>query len=153
MVTVFRSKVDRWIVVVLGSAAMLSFAVSLVVAVVSPSATEKALVLGGWCALTGGVAWLLRSTRYLVEDARLLVRSGPFSWSIPYDRIEAVLPSTSPASAPALSLDRLELRGTGRRSLLVSPRDREGFLAALLARCPHLTRVGPVLRRPPAAGP
>jgi hypothetical protein len=152
MTAVFRSKIDRWIVVVLGSATLLSLAVSIVVAVVSPSATEKALVLGGWGALTAAVVWLLRSTRYLVEDTRLLVRSGPFSWRIPYDRIEAVVPSTSPLSAPALSLDRLEIRGTGSRSLLVSPRDREGFLAALLARCPHLVRVGPVLRRPPASG-
>lgn len=152
MGTVFRSKIDRWIVVVLGSAALLSLAVSILVAFVAPSPMEKALVLGGWCALTAAVVWLFRSTRYVVEEARLLVESGPFSWRLPFESIEAVLPSTSPASSPALSIDRLEIRGKGRRSLLISPRDREGFLGELLARCPHLVRVGPVLRRPPAAG-
>lgn len=147
---VFRSKVDRFIVVVLGTAASLSLAISVVVAVLSPSATETALVLGGWCAFTSAVVWLLRSTRYVVEETRLLVRSGPFTWRIPFETIEAVLPSTSPVAAPALSIDRLEIRGKGDRSLRISPRDREGFLAALLARCPHLVRVGPILRRPPA---
>lgn len=151
MGTVFRSKVDRWILVVLGSAAALSLAASVAVAILAPSPLEKALVLGGWCALTAGVAWLFRSTRYLVDDERLLVRSGPFAWRIPFDAIQAVLPSTSPRSAPALSIDRLEIRGKGNRSLLISPRDREGFLAALLPRCPHLVRVGPVLRRPPGS--
>ncbi len=152
MGTVFRSKIDRFVVGVLGTAAVLSLAVAVTVAVLAPSPTEKALVLGGWAAVTAAVVWLLRSTRYVVEDRRLLVRSGPFSWRIPFETIEAVLPSSSPASAPALSLDRLEIRGKGNRSLLVSPRDREGFVTALLGRCPHLVRVGPVLRRPPAPG-
>jgi len=149
---VFRSKIDRVVLGVLGTATLLALAVAVTVAVLAPSPAEKALVLGGWAAFATAVAWLLRSTRYVIEEVRLLVRSGPFVWRIPYEAILAVLPSTSPLSAPALSRDRLEIRGKGNRTLLISPRDREEFLGALLDRCPHLVRVGPILRRPATGG-
>lgn len=75
--------------------------------------------------------WLMLSTRYVIEDGTLRVRSGPFRWTIPLRDIRSVEPSRSVLSSPALSLDRLKIRYGAGRSLLVSPRDVEGFRQAL----------------------
>jgi hypothetical protein len=77
--------------------------------------------------------WLLSSTYYQVEAEVLEIHSGPFHWSVALSDIQSVRPSRSllSAPAPALSLDRLELRCASGRQLLVSPRDRMGFLDAI----------------------
>jgi len=61
----------------------------------------------------------------------LEIRSGPFKWTIPLDAIKKVDPSRSLLSSPALSLDRLRIQYGGGKSILVSPNDRDGFLAAI----------------------
>ncbi|NVO85828.1 PH domain-containing protein [Hymenobacter terrestris] len=78
--------------------------------------------------------WLLRYTYYEVQpDAQLLrVVSGPFVWRVPIQNITSILPTHSPFSSPALSLDRLRVRYGKHDSVLISPADRVGFLAALL---------------------
>ena len=105
---------------------------------------------GGRCRVDDGLALIvgmLRSTRYEVADREVIVRSTPFRWRIEIESIESIRPSRSPASSPALSLDRLEIRYGGGRTLLVSPKDREGFLAAVVARSRHLHRAGEHVRR------
>jgi hypothetical protein len=60
---------------------------------------------------------------------------------IPLASITALRPTRSPWSAPALSLDRLEVvHGTG--SVLVSPRDKAGFVQAIRAAVPAVEAVG-----------
>lgn len=76
-------------------------------------------------------AWLLVSTYYMVSEGTLHVFSGPFRWRIPLDEILAVRPSRSLVAAPALSLDRLEIRWATHSALLVSPADRNEFLQAI----------------------
>lgn len=91
----------------------------------------------------GSIAWLLYSIRYILTDADLVAVSGPFRWTVPLAAIEAVNPTRNPLSAPAASLDRLEVCYAGRRlGLLVSPADKEEFLRALRLRCPHLVEQG-----------
>ncbi len=75
--------------------------------------------------------WLLWSTRYIVTDDLLAVRSGPFFWNIPREDIHSLAPSRSPLSSPALSLERIEISYGDDKVLLVSPDDRRGFAAAL----------------------
>ena len=75
--------------------------------------------------------WLLTSTYYLVDDATLQVKSGPFRWSVKLAEITAVKPSNSPLASPALSFDRLEIHYTNGKQLLVSPKDKQAFISAL----------------------
>jgi len=89
--------------------------------------------------------WLLASTYYRIEASALIVRSGPFRWTVPLDEIRSVRPSRSLWSSPALSLDRIQIDYGRGRSLLVSPRDRDGFLAAIQR------RIGAGSSTPPAA--
>ena len=83
------------------------------------------------------IVWTYRGTRYLVTDREVIARSGPFRWRIEIAGIESIRPSRSPLSSPAMSLDRLEIRYGGGRRLLISPKDREGFLEAVVARSPE----------------
>jgi len=74
--------------------------------------------------------WLMRSTYYVIEGDTLVVRSGFIRWRVPIRQIVSITPTRSPASSPALSLDRLRI-DYGHKSILISPEERERFLAAL----------------------
>lgn len=82
--------------------------------------------------LTGAfIASVMFGTSYTIDRRVLTVRSGPFRWKVPLDEIESVEATRSPLSSPALSLDRLRVRYGKRRSILVSPADKERFLQAI----------------------
>jgi hypothetical protein len=84
--------------------------------------------------VVGGIGGLYATTRYTIMADRLLVRSGPFTWVIPLREITRIEPTRNPASSPAFSLDRLSIYyGLGNR-LMVSPTDKENFLATLKKR-------------------
>lgn len=76
-------------------------------------------------------------TRYTIGPDALIVPSGIIRSSIPYQEIQAIRPSGSWLSSPALSLDRLEI-AYGNSRTLISPLDRAGFLRELSTRVPRL---------------
>lgn len=92
------------------------------------------VAIGGSLAL---MAWLYVSTVYTVTDLGLRVQSGPLHRWIDAKRIERVRPTRTILSAPALSLDRLEVSG-GFGAVVVSPRDKTGFVRALKRVAPQL---------------
>lgn len=133
MVSVHRSKVDNWLVVVLLIAMAVSLAASLLVLATTPSGT------GVWIAVptaafgAGLPLWLLLTTDYTLDDRHLRVRSGPMKWTIALAEIERISATRNPVSSPALSLDRLRIDYGKGRSLMISPRDRQAFLAEIEA--------------------
>lgn len=142
----FASKVDAWLAVLLLGSVL---AVLLAVGAAWPraAAPSEVAALAATLALGAGLPlWIVASTGYRIEGAELLVRSGPLRWRIPVQDIQRIEPSRSWLSSPALSLDRLRIhhgRATGRmRQLLVSPRDRQGFVQALQRLNPHIGTPG-----------
>ena len=127
MTTVYRSKIDPWLMLILAAAICVG-----VVGAVS------ALVAGGqkvlWVALppfifgAGLPVWVLLSTRYTLDGDFLIVRSGPFKWKIPVAEITNIRPTRNPLSSPALSLDRLRIDYGSGRSIMVSPEDKDKFI-------------------------
>ncbi len=123
----FPSKIDLWLLLVL----LLTILVCLWAAFDSarngnlPTAA-LVLILGAGLPL-----WLLMTTRYLVGEGQLIVKSGPFNWQIVLTAIDRVEPSRNPMSSPALSLDRLAIHYNNGRQILVSPRDQQGFREAI----------------------
>lgn len=85
------------------------------------------------------IASLLLRTRYTITASELIIVCGPLTWRVPLPQITHVTPTHNPLSSPALSLDRLEIRYGKYDSVLVSPADQAGFLAALL-------RLNPAIR-------
>ena len=127
---VFKSKIDLWLgLIILGSAA-LSLLVTLgMVIIMDIAGTLFSLLL-----LAAGVAlplWILFGTRYIVSAETLKVKSGPFSWDIPIASITSVRNTKNPLSSPALSMDRIQIQYQQGKSLMVSPRDKSEFLAAI----------------------
>lgn len=127
MATVYRSKIDAWLLAVLA----LAMAVSLVVTFMTFSAGSPVAWLVA--AVTSGIGvglplWLLLSTRYTLEPRRLVVQSGPFKWHIAVADITSITPSSNPLSSPALSLDRLRIDYGRSSSLMISPRNKDQFV-------------------------
>jgi len=78
--------------------------------------------------------WPLWSTRYVVDQEQLTIRSLCFKWIIPLSAIQSVSETDNSISSPALSLDRLKieyLKQGQTKTILVSPKDKVAFKAAL----------------------
>lgn len=127
----FRSKIDLWLGLILGVVPLLLLR-PLWQLLQGPGQWPVALLL----ALLGiGLPLsVLAATWYTVTDTALIVRCGLFRWSVPLADITALEPTQDVLSSPALSLDRLRVDYGPGRSLMISPRQREAFRAALRAR-------------------
>ncbi len=84
----------------------------------------------------GLVVWIYADTSYRITDTDLLVRSGPLRVSVPLAQIRRVTRTRSVLSAPALSMNRLEITYAKAGVVVISPKDDAGFLAALKERAP-----------------
>ncbi|HXG10836.1 MAG TPA: PH domain-containing protein [Gemmataceae bacterium] len=148
---VYPAKVDRWLAALIGGAALLLLAAAALVLVVGLSVGDPepqavlgmAAVFAGLGLFTGLILWGCYRTRYEVASSDLIVRVGPFRWTLPLERIVEVFPTRDPLSAPAPSLDRLRInyrRVSGRMwFVLISPKDKNGFVRDLASAAPQLT--------------
>lgn len=129
MTTVFKSAVDWWYYAIIALTTLVFFWAwrNNANAEISRSI---ALAVGTVIAV-GLPIWLLFSTRYIVSEDALLVRSGPFSWHIDRAAITSVQPSGSALSSPALSLNRLRIEYGDGRAIMISPEDHAAFIAAI----------------------
>jgi Bacterial PH domain len=130
---VFRSRIDAWLLVVLSTSAAAVFAAAL--HVINAGAgwfLPLLMVLVG----VGLPLWLLASTKYTIALDSLTVQSGPFFWRIKLTDVIELTETRSVISSPALSLDRVAIKyksGKFSRSILVSPKDKTGFIHAISA--------------------
>ncbi len=137
--TVYEAKRDLWLVILLwaGNLALLAGAAEIWTSAGALAfRLVSALII---VAVTFFVLWILYGTRYVLTNENLVALCGPFRTVVPLAAIEEVRPSRSPLASAAPSLDRLEIRHSGRKlGLLISPADKAGFLADLNLRCPQL---------------
>lgn len=68
--------------------------------------------------------------RYTILEDTLSIRCGILCYQVPLSEIESVQRSVSLRSGPALSMRRV-LITTKQRGYLISPQDRDGFIADL----------------------
>ena len=130
---------DWWLVIVLMAAGAASIAA--IVGLGVKESPLQALAFSPVLLVSVGLPiWLLKTTRYTLDDDELLVQSGPFTWHVPLREIRGVRPTHNPLSSPALSLDRLRIE-YGRRAIMISPKDKARFLEELQRRMPT-TSVG-----------
>jgi hypothetical protein len=145
-VAAYESKVDTWLLVTLGLAVaatalpfffLRSLALSWPALLILAAALQLLLMLVG----------LVLQIRYELEPAALAIHCGPFRSRIPLEAIVAISPSREGLAAPAASLDRLRieyLRDGKSRSTLISPKEAEPFVTALVIAAPQLKRSGPL---------
>ena len=140
--TSFRSKIDAWVAVamVIGPVAALAAAIGGTSSGAPGTAIVGWLVVVGVAALYVLVVWPIA---YELHPTELVVRFGRMRMRIAYGDIRGVKPSRSLVAGPSHSTDRLAIdRGARGLPVLVSPTDRDRFLADLAARAPHLRRDG-----------
>ena len=126
----FKSAVDLWLLIIVALVVIISLGVSVrLVLQRSPAGyliSIWLIAVGIWLPL-----WLLYTTQYVVKDEVLEIQSGPFKWTIPIVSISQVVETSNPFSSPALSLRRLKITYGESKTIMVSPKDREGFLEAI----------------------
>ena len=135
----FRSKIDVWVGGVILLGILVSGAVAIGLLLQKGIASLAVIPL----LATGLALWLLIETWYAVTATDLIVHSGPFRTTVPISSIRAIRPTRTIVSAPALSLDRLEVSHAGG-ALVISPADKAGFIRALRERHPTV-EVAPIV--------
>ena len=128
----YWSKVDGKIGLVSG----LAVVVLIVAAVTLPDRVHPGALALHTVGLIGLAVcvWTLVGTYYVIDATSLVIRSGPFHWIVPLREIRSVQPTRDARSGPALSFDRLRIEYGGGRVILISPREKEQFLADLARR-------------------
>lgn len=148
---VFGSKCDFFLMRIIGLSLFVPFAMG-AMELWKPGGNVRDGLIGiGIAALaTMTVVIFLVPLIYELTPTHLLVRCGILKYDVPLSSIQAIKPTRNPLSAPALSLDRLQIdyiiEGR-RRLLLISPQDKAAFLNEVAARVPDLSRHGDELRR------
>lgn len=132
----YPSAVDWWIGALLIGAPLLSVVLGVSMLFVNLGAGLACTLTGTAFGLT--IYALCHPTHYTLTDKALLIRSGWIEESVDLRRILHAEKSSSPWGAPALSLRRIKLTLHGG-SCVISPKDRDAFLADLHTRleCPH----------------
>ncbi len=128
-IQVFRSGISALVFVpifalVLGLSGVFAFQI------ITTQATALAPGLLILIAVGAFLIWILQ-THYIIGDGKLKIIAGPFRQTVALADIIDATPTRSPLSAPAASLDRLEVRTKDGLSVVISPADKQGFLAAL----------------------
>ena len=135
----YRSRVDWWIgalLIAIAGLVPIFLVGALLGSGLAPTARVTMLASAGFLAsMLTGLVW---PVRYRFAPNELVVRSGLLRQRIRYADITSVEPTRAAWSSPALSLDRQRIRYRGTW-LMVSPADRDSFLAELRQRAPQLT--------------
>jgi hypothetical protein len=148
----YRTKVDRWIAVVVGGAFVVEVAAAVVlVATMKLTGVLLALLsLGTFVGIIRLAAW---PVVYEVTEREIRVRCGAWGFIIPIHGIVRAFPSRNPMSAPAWSLDRIQIEyidlAGRKRMALISPADRDAFVTELATKDDELRRdADRLVRRP-----
>ena len=84
------------------------------------------------------VGWVWFGTGYEISDDELRIRCGPFRQRIPLQEIKEIRKTRSPLSAPACSLDRMEIGYGKSKRVMISPADKENFIKTIVEKSPHI---------------
>ncbi len=120
----FKSKVDTWLlatmIILLGGTASLM-------------AYERIwFMMVSIMLIAGFISYMLFNTIYRIAGKTLIIRSGFLSrQTIDIGSITRISESNDIITSPAASLDRLEILYGKRKRILVSPRDKAGFIREL----------------------
>jgi hypothetical protein len=129
---IHRSKKDAWLISLIWLSVLVPLSIGIPLLIASDVNRSLGLALTIIGANTGLTILLLTyPLRYEILPSELMVRCGLRRWHIPLSAIQEVRPTKNSSSAPAWSLDRLQidyLEDGEKRSLLISPQDKSAFM-------------------------
>lgn len=139
---IFISKIDFWIALVLWGSSSLLIAIPFLQWKRSKSGSlVQSIVLT--VILLPFIALMLMpffGMKYTLTNSQLLINNGFSTQRIELADITYITPTRNPLSAPALSLERLEINYKNTE-VLISPKDKLGFYQEIQARNPNIRLV------------
>ncbi len=129
----FPSKKDLWLALLIWAA--------MLICVLPPLLAGEFVALLIMLPIAGFIYWFWSTTGYLVADGYLVIKYGPIRKKVLIKEISKITKTRNPISAPALSLDRLEITYGKYGLAIISPEKQEEFIALLLQENPNI-RVG-----------
>ncbi|EJQ40569.1 hypothetical protein IEC_00451 [Bacillus toyonensis] len=82
--------------------------------------------------------WSWFSTKYIVGEETITIRSGPVKKCIFIRDIKQISNTKTPIAAHALSFDRLEIVYGVHKTEIISPKDKEQFINLVKSKNPHI---------------
>ena len=129
---IYKSKIDVWLVVLFFMMMLLPTIFTLI-----DVFSWTMVVLEGLLLLL--VSILLFNTKYIIEGEYLYVKCGFLpKEKCSISQIVKIKNTRSIISAPAISLDRIEIKLNNRQQLIISPLDKEEFINHLRAINPNI---------------
>ncbi|MBP2077778.1 PH domain-containing protein [Oceanobacillus polygoni] len=119
----FPSKKDKWLTIVIWGIALLGFLTPLI----------KAQLMAALIMLFLGLflLWFWFKTGYKIEGEKIKIYYGPIRQTIKINEIEVIIKSKAPLTAPALSMDRIQIRCGKYDIFSISPVDQDQFIKAI----------------------
>jgi hypothetical protein len=125
MKTIYKSKIDFGLVLII----VLIMGLSALPMFIGSVSWFGLFVLSG---VTIFIIYVFAATFYEIEDNTLYIRSG---WSKPIEidisTIVKIQETNNILSAPATSLDRLEIEYDKRKKIMISPKMKKDFLSKI----------------------
>lgn len=123
---VYRSKVDWWLIIII----FIVFCYPIVEGILTKEYFLSLTFLG----ILSLVFLLFKSIKYKIDGEKLIV----WTKKIDIKTIRKVYSTSNPLSSPALSLDRIAVVYNKYDEVLISPKEREDFVAELLKINPNI---------------
>ena len=136
--TIFTSKIDFWLAFLILGSSLLLVLVPVWEWMYNNSSIKRIIFISLFTIPTALLLLVLFfNIKYTLTADTLLVKNGFSTQSISLEDITNITPTSSTLSAPALSLDRIEIRYEGG-SIVISPKDKDRFYHAIQERVPAL---------------
>lgn len=127
--SVYPSKVDLWLAVVLIVSPLSIVGTGIFTLSVNRPAALMAIAAGVFSGILTII--LVFPCEYTITNSELLIKSGILHYKVRLQDIARVEASSNPRSAPALSLTRVQITLKQGGMYLVSPTDRDRFMQEL----------------------
>lgn len=132
----FKSKVSYGTLGII----LLLFFVPIIIGTINNGITKNFFVLNGiLIPVYAFILYLFLSTEYTIDKEKLKIKSGfIYNKYLNIDKITSITKTNNPISAPAASFDRIEIHFEKFNSVIISPKDKIGFVKELIKRNPNI---------------
>ncbi|MED1602749.1 PH domain-containing protein [Alkalihalophilus marmarensis] len=134
----FPSKKDTWLTILLWGVILLFVITPILSIQGDESPLFQAFEISITSLLAVFIAWIWFKTGYALEDTTLKIVCGPFKKNVLIQDIKTIRKTKNPFSAPALSIDRLEISYGRFKILTISPEEEAEFIRILLQKNPDI---------------
>ncbi len=140
----FPSKKDLWLTVIIWTIILVCIippilhidpiGVFMLPTILDKEPIKSILMVG--CGLF--LSWLCFGTGYKIQDSKIRIKSGPYRKTINIKEIRKIRQTKNPFTAPALSMDRIEIYFGQFEMVTLSPKNKKEFIHLLLKENPHI---------------